>query len=240
MMIEVSRGRPIEERADVHRALADPIRVAIVDALLVSDRTPTELGRSLGIASNLTAHHLRVLQDHGIVERRRSIGDGRRAYEHLVVDRLEDVIRRPTFRSESVIFVCTRNSARSQLAAAMWNRARSSVRADSAGTHPDRRVHPGAIRVARRRGLDLAGAVPHLLDPLAAVRSLIVTVCDQAREELADRVSVHWSVPDPVAVGTSDAFEVAADEIASRVERMNGTVEFGASAPVAEEAGDDV
>jgi protein-tyrosine-phosphatase/DNA-binding transcriptional ArsR family regulator len=229
MLVEAFSARSIEERANVHGALADPIRVAIVDELGTSDRTPTELGRSLGIPSNLTAHHLRILEQRGVVERRRSIGDGRRAYVHLLLGPLEGLIIRPVLLAESVVFVCTRNSARSQLAAAMWNRSRPTVRAESAGTHPNGRVHPRAIRIGRQRGLDLAGATPRLLDPASASDSLIVTVCDQAREELADHVSIHWSVRDPVAIGTEKAFKTAADEIAWRVERLSDSVSSAGS-----------
>ncbi len=231
MMLEVSSPPTIEERAKVHAAMADPIRLAIVDELGESDRSPTELGRSLGISSNLLAHHLRVLEQQAVVERRRSIGDGRRAYVHLRVDRLEETIVRPTYLAESVVFVCTRNSARSQLAAAMWNRTGPSVRAESAGTHPNGRVHPGAIRIGRERGLDLTGAVPRLLDPVSASDELIVTVCDQAREELAGRVTLHWSVRDPVVIDTHDAFKSAADEISWRVERLREAVGLRSSQP---------
>lgn len=223
-MIELSCTWTVEERANTHSALADPIRVAIVDHLGMGDRTPTELGRSLSVPSNLMAHHLRILERHGVIERRSSIGDGRRAYMHLLPARLDGLIIRPTFVSGSVIFVCTRNSARSQLAAAMWNRSRHSVRAESAGTHPEGRVDPRAIRIGRQRGLDLARAVPRLLDPASARQALIVTVCDRAREELAQRVSVHWSIRDPVAIGTDEAFRAAADEIAWRVERLHEAV----------------
>ena len=238
-MVEVPVGT-VEERANVHSALADPIRIAIVDELGTSDRTPTELGRSLGVPSNLMAHHLRILEERGIVERRRSIGDGRRAYMHLLVGSLENLIIRPAFLTESVVFVCTRNSARSQLAAAMWNRSRPAVRAESAGTHPNGRVHPRAIRVGRQRGLDLAGAVPRLLDPASTRHSLIVTVCDQAREELADRVSIHWSVRDPVAIGTEKAFKTAADEIAWRVARLSDSVASAGSGRSRWRGGTDV
>src|SRR5919106_6966219 len=115
MHIEVSpRASHVEERAALHAALADPIRLAIVDELAASDRTPGELGRLAGTPSNLVAHHLRVLEQRGIVERRRSIGDGRRAYLRLVTERLDGLIVRPALEADSVLFVCTRNSARSQ------------------------------------------------------------------------------------------------------------------------------
>jgi ArsR family transcriptional regulator, arsenate/arsenite/antimonite-responsive transcriptional repressor / arsenate reductase (thioredoxin) len=225
MIVEISRSAlDIEERAAAHAALGDPVRLAIVDELSASDRTPTELGRLTGTPSNLMAHHLRVLEQRGIVERRRSIGDGRRTYLRLVTDRLGGLIVRPVMEAESVLFVCTRNSARSQLAAAMWNRGPRTVRAESAGTHPDGRVHPGALRAARRRGLDLSQSVPRALEGVAVRRPLIVTVCDQAREELGHRVAIHWSVADPVASGTREAFDEAADEIGHRVERLGGLI----------------
>lgn len=226
MTVEVFSAPSIEERANVHAALADPIRVALVDELALSDRTPTELGRVLEIPSNLMAHHLRILERRGIVERRRSFGDGRRTYVHLLMNPPNGPTVGFTFPTDSVVFVCTRNSARSQLAAAMWNRSTRAVRAESAGTHPNGRVHPQAIRVGRQRGLDLTGAIPRLLDPPSSRRTMIVTVCDQAREEVADRVAVHWSIRDPVAIGTDDAFQSAADEIGWRVERLSEAIAF--------------
>jgi ArsR family transcriptional regulator, arsenate/arsenite/antimonite-responsive transcriptional repressor / arsenate reductase (thioredoxin) len=231
MSIEVSIDTSTQDRARVHSALADPIRVAIVDALWVSDRSPSELGRSLEVPSPLMAHHLRVLEEHGVIERRRSIGDGRRAYFRLLVDRLQLLVSRQTIVAESVIFVCTHNSARSQLAAAMWNRSGPPVRADSAGTHPSERVHPKAILVGRQHGLDLSGAVPRLIEASSARGTLLVSVCDHVREELGDRVGIHWSVPDPALVGTDISFEAVADEIERRVERLKGTTEFARSGP---------
>ena len=61
-------------------------------------------------------------------------------------------------------------------------------------------------------------------DPEAIHEALIVSVCDQAREELGDSVSIHWSVRDPAAVGTDGAFDAAAGEIELRVERLSGRV----------------
>lgn len=226
MIVELPEVASVQDRARVHSALADPIRVAIVDALWVSDRSPSELGRSLEVPSPLMAHHLRVLEEHGVIERRRSIGDGRRAYLRLGVDRLEVLVRRETIVAGSVIFVCTHNSARSQLAAAMWNRSGPPVRADSAGTHPSERVHPKAIRVGRQHGLDLSGAVPRLLDAASTRGTLLVSVCDHVREELGDRVGIHWSVPDPASIGTDVSFDAVADEIERRVERLKGTTEL--------------
>src|SRR5204862_2194340 len=83
-----------------------------------------------------------------------------------------------------VVFVCTRNSARSQLAASLWNGA-SAVPATSAGTHPAPEVHPGAVAVARRRHLSLVPQPPRHVDDVLAAQDLVVTVCDNAHEELS-------------------------------------------------------
>jgi protein-tyrosine-phosphatase len=120
-----------------------------------------------------------------------------------------------------VLFVCTHNSARSQLAEALWNR-RAGGTAGSAGTHPAAQVHPLAIDVAARHGLDLAAAQTRLLSNTTPIPDLLVTVCDQANEELPPGAvtRLHWSIPDPAAVGTLAAFEQAFRLLDLRVNRL--------------------
>lgn len=128
----------------------------------------------------------------------------------------------PTIRlaARAVLFVCTANSARSQLAAALWN-ARHEVSAASAGTQPADRVHPGAVKAASRAGLDLRDAVPRRLEDIPELPDLIVTVCDRAREDLAhrslNRVILHWSIPDPAEDGRASAFDTAVRRLSVRV-----------------------
>jgi len=204
-------------RAARHAALGDPARLAIVDELTVSDRAPVELRRLIGIESNLLAHHLDVLEGAGLVRRSRSSGDGRRRYVHLVREALTGLSPGRRVSPGRALFVCTRNSARSQLAAALW-RSMAGAPAESAGTHPADRVHPGAIAAAGRAGLDLLGASPRALGQVATIPGIVVTVCDQAHEELApDEGWLHWSVPDPVAVGTRSAFDAALAELRERI-----------------------
>ena len=108
-----------------------------------------------------------------------------------------------------VIFVCTANSARSQLAAATWNQL-SPIPATSAGTHPGPRIHPRAVAAAHRHGLRLGADRPVAVAGQLHDGDLIVAVCDNAHEELAsDLPRLHWSVPDPVRVDTDAAFEAA-------------------------------
>ncbi|MGB5757862.1 MAG: winged helix-turn-helix domain-containing protein, partial [Acidimicrobiales bacterium] len=78
-------------RAQLHRALAEPHRLEIVDELALSDRSPTELGHQLGMASNLLAHHLDVLEAAGLIERVTSTGDRRRRYLRLCRARLAEL-----------------------------------------------------------------------------------------------------------------------------------------------------
>jgi protein-tyrosine-phosphatase len=115
------------------------------------------------------------------------------------------------------LFVCTRNSARSQLAAVLW-RSITAAPAESAGTHPAKRVHPRAIAAARRAGLDLTKATPRRLDQIGKLPALVVTVCDQAHEELAPGAGwLHWSIPDPVEKGSRAAFDATLGELRERI-----------------------
>src|SRR5689334_20906846 len=113
-MVQIS-PRSIAERVAIHAALADPHRLAIVDLLALSDRTPSEIGRLLGLTSNLLAHHLSVLASAGLTETVVSSGDRRRRYVRLLRAAL-DAAETPHVEARSVLFICTHNSARSQLA----------------------------------------------------------------------------------------------------------------------------
>jgi protein-tyrosine-phosphatase/DNA-binding HxlR family transcriptional regulator len=208
----------VEARARVHAALGEPARLAIVDRLVLGDASPGELGRALGIASNLLAHHIKLLEQAGVVERSRSEGDHRRTYLRLRPAALSGLGPAEVVDAPRVVFVCTHNSARSQLAAALWRR-RSAVPAASAGTEPAQRVHQLAVAVARGHGLSLARARTAHVDDVLRPNDLVVAVCDNAHERLAvDRL--HWSVPDPAAIGTEDSFDQAFRELADRVDRL--------------------
>ena len=222
----------LQRRAHLHAALADPARLRITDRLAQGDASPSELQTLLGMPSNLLAHHLRVLAEAGLVTRHRSEGDRRRSYLHLVPPALTTPAPGDVTRVPRVVFVCTANSARSQLAAAMWRLA-SDVPATSAGTHPAPAIAAGARRAARKRGLALVQDAPQRLDEVVRPDDLVVAVCDHAYEELAGVAHIHWSVPDPVGVGTATAFDAAYDDLAARVAHLAprlATVTPGATA----------
>lgn len=208
----------------MHAALADPARLRIVDTLSEGDAAPSELAAMLVMPSNLLAHHLRTLEAVGLVTRRRSEADRRRSYVRLVPDTLDALSRAPARPAFRVLFVCTANSARSHLAAALWRQA-SDVPAVSAGTHPAARIERGAIAAAGRHDLPLRRLRPRHIDEVRQDGDLIVTVCDLAHEELAheelgEHGAVHWSVPDPVPTGTAVAFDHALAELSERIDRF--------------------
>lgn len=206
----------IDERAARHAALAEPVRLEMVDLLTLGDWSPSELQSRVGLPSNLLAHHLNVLENAGLVRRGRSEADRRRSYVRLEGSALTELGMGHTIAAKRVVFVCTANSARSQLAVALWTRA-STVPAASGGTHPADRIHPIALETAREHGLTVRGRRPRLLDEVRRPGDVIVTVCDNAHEELGAGDAVHWSIPDPVRVGEPAAFEAAFDELSRRV-----------------------
>ena len=156
----------------------------MVDHLSYGDASASELQELLGgMSSNLLAHHLQVLDRSGLVTRHRSEADWRRSYLRLVPDALEDLLPHGVTRVSRVVFVCTANSTRSQLAAALWALS-SEVPAASAGTNPADRIAPGAVAAARRHGLKLAKIPPQQMADILTQGDYMVTICDDAHEEL--------------------------------------------------------
>lgn len=215
----------VSKRARVHAALGDPGRLAIVDMLTAGDAAPGELGTALGMPTNLIAHHLNVLRRAGLVRRTRSEADRRRTYIQLIPETLAAIAVPALASAPRIVFVCNHNSVRSVLAAAIWPQ-HSTIPTASAGTLPTDHIHPRAIRIARRHGLDLDPATTHLRDILRR-GDLVVAVCDAAHEQLTTnpprpkpRRRLHWSVPDPTIVNTDRAFETTYTDLLNRITRL--------------------
>ncbi|MFC7547773.1 low molecular weight phosphatase family protein [Plantactinospora sp. GCM10030261] len=173
------------------------------------------------MATNLVAHHVRVPTDADLVVKGRSEGDRRRTHLRLRTETLAALATPQLTGVGRVVFVCTHNSARSQLAAALWKQ-RTRREVASAGTKPAIRVHPRAVAVAHRHHLDLDPTnTAHVTDVVRG-DDLVIAVCDNAHEELTGpvRPRLHWSVPDPVRVDTDEAFEAAYADLADRVDRL--------------------
>ncbi len=199
--------------------MGEPVRLAIVDDLVLTDRSPKDLGDRHGLPTNLLAHHLDVLEAAGLIVRFTSAGDRRRRYVRLVRQPLSELGLVSPLPIGPALFLCSHNSARSQLAAALWT-ARTGHPAQSAGTHPVSKVHRGAVAAGRRAGLDLSRAVPRLVDHIDPAAQ-VITVCDRAHEEL-DPSSAwwHWSIPDPVETGTADAFDAVVADLDARIHSL--------------------
>ena len=218
--MSAERNPERRRRAALHAALGDVGRLAIVDALGLGDASPSQLQAELGMASNLLAHHVRVLDGVGVLRRVRSEGDRRRCYLTLVPGALDGLAPSASLAAPRVVFVCTENAARSQLAAALWA-GYSDVPASSAGTHPADRIHPGALATAHRHDLALPERAPRRLDDVLQPGDMVITVCDRAHEELSAALqAAHWSVADPARSDDDTAFDRTLRELTDRVTRV--------------------
>jgi ArsR family transcriptional regulator, arsenate/arsenite/antimonite-responsive transcriptional repressor / arsenate reductase (thioredoxin) len=221
-----------------------PLRWRLLGELARSDRTVHELTRLVGQPQNLVSYHLGKLRDARLVSARRSSADGRDAYYTVDLGRVGELLAttgaalhpglrltppsprpgRPNGASVRVLFLCTGNSSRSQMAEALA-RARSGgrVEASSAGSAP-KPLHPHALRVMREEhGIDLAGHHPKHLSTFAEQPfDRVISLCDRVREvcpEFPGRPeTVHWSIPDPAADEAGyPAFQQTADELETRI-----------------------
>lgn len=135
----------------------------------------------------------------------------------------------PTTHAPRVLFLCTGNSARSQIAeAVLIERSGHTIEARSAGSHP-KPLHPDAVRVLAERGIDIAGNTTKHLRRFTRMRfDRVITLCDKVREicpELPSAAATaHWSIPDPATAAadqsTYPAFRQVADELESRIDLL--------------------
>lgn len=126
----------------------------------------------------------------------------------------------------TVLFVCTGNAARSQMAEGLAGHlGRGFIEAHSAGTHPAGVVMGGARAVMRERGVDLTRHYSKGLDDVRGPFDLVITLCDSAVQEcpaaLLDGPHEHWSTPDPTFVdGGPDEVLAAFRKVRDRLEEQ--------------------
>jgi ArsR family transcriptional regulator, arsenate/arsenite/antimonite-responsive transcriptional repressor / arsenate reductase (thioredoxin) len=227
------------------RLAGHPLRWRLLSELAGSDRRVGELCELAGRPQSLVSYHLRQLRDGGVVSARRSAADGRDSYYILDLARCGELLSNagaalhpgltPRARTQRdrgaavarVLFLCTGNSARSQMAEALAEQlSDGAVRAASAGSHP-KPLHPNAVRVMRRRGIDISGRSPTHLSEVAGRRfDYVISLCDRVREVCPEFPGgpevIHWSVPDPAREPGADAqtlpaFERTATELCARI-----------------------
>lgn len=228
------------------RLAGHPLRWHLLSELARSDHRVRELTKVIGKPQSLVSYHLGQLREGRLVSMRRSSADGRDAYYSLDLARCGQLLEAAgaalhpglvpappegeacaTRRRVRVLFLCTGNSTRSQIAEALLqDLASDAVKVASAGSHP-KSLHPNAVRVMGERGIDISGKASKHLSRVSRRRfDYVITLCDRVREVCpefpGDPERIHWSIADPVLEGDTDeetypAFRRTVDEIETRI-----------------------
>lgn len=229
---------------DFAKLLAHEARWKLVTCLMHSDLRVQELVAQTAEAQNLVSYHLKHLREAGLVNERRSSADARDVYYSLNLRAMQQgyealgsalqVGHAPHQAASSgaprpyrVLFLCTFNSARSQMAEALLKaHGGLGIEVFSAGTEPAT-VHPLTLRVLQEMGLETRTLQSKAVASLNNQSfDYVITVCDRARESCpsfgGEVHLIHWSIPDPVAVTGNEAtryqaFRETALQISNRV-----------------------
>lgn len=223
-----------------------PLRWRLLAELARSDRIVLELTELVGEPQNLVSYHLGKLRGGGLVSARRSSADRRDTYYGLELERIGRLLSAaggtlhpglrltPPSREDTsidttkILFLCTGNSARSQMAEALAKgRSGGAIEAYSAGSHP-KPLHANAVRVMREEhDLDLSDYTSKHLDLFADQHfDWVISLCDRVREVCPPLPGhpevIHWSIANP-ATGEADditypLFQQTAAELATRID----------------------
>lgn len=226
---------------DLLKLLANKVRWQLVSALTDSDYRVLELVHLLGQPFNLISYHLKKLREAQVVNMRRSDADGRDLYYSLDLDLLQagylaagqalhPALGIPPTQTASkavrVLFLCTGNSARSQMAEGLLRHlGGDQVEVYSAGSQPAT-LHPQAVKALAKIGVDISAQRAKHLDEFRGQRfDYVITVCDRVREVCptfpGDPQTIHWSFADPAALedgqARARAFAQTAQQLATRI-----------------------
>jgi protein-tyrosine-phosphatase len=242
------------------------LRWRLLSELARSDQRVGELCELVGRRQSLVSYHLRQLRDGGLVSMHRSAADGRDTYYVLDLARCGELLacagvalhpglapaahgaaqRELSFPLVRVLFLCTGNSARSQMAEVLAEQlSDGAVTAASAGSHP-KPLHPNAVRVMRERGIDISGRRSKHLSEFTGERfDYVISLCDRVREVCPEFPGapelIHWSIPDPARqLGTDretlPVFERTASELCTRIGFLIDAIEQANNQEVTERA----
>ncbi len=226
------------------KLLAHDLRWGMLQALAISDYQVNELVDQLHQPMNLVSYHLKKLRAEALVTTRRSDADARDVYYSLDLERLHqrfweagialhprlgvtlpvlDVTQLAPYR---VLFVCTHNSARSQMAQALLHHLSAGrLTVVSAGSHPTH-VHPDAVKTMQALGIDISRQGARSLQAVSEQPfDYVITVCDKAREVCptfpGQGAQMHWGLPDPTAIqddqARAAAFTRTAHQLQARI-----------------------
>jgi protein-tyrosine-phosphatase/DNA-binding transcriptional ArsR family regulator len=237
--------------ARILRLVGHPVRWRLLRELAHSDRAVAELTERLEAPQSLLSYHLGQLRAGELVSMRRSSADRRDSYYRIDLARCGELLQaaggalhpglrlvpaptaphrsggRRSRRTLRVLFLCTGNSARTQIAEALLQQqSEGTIEAASAGSKP-KALHPNAVRVMKQRGIDISANRTKHLDEFVSQRfDFVITLCDRVREVCPEFPAhpdmVHWSIPDPALEGSTErasypAFERTAAELETRI-----------------------
>jgi ArsR family transcriptional regulator, arsenate/arsenite/antimonite-responsive transcriptional repressor / arsenate reductase (thioredoxin) len=225
--VEMRAAQIKPQPLDFLKLLAHDIRWRVLLALAQSDHRVEELVKKIQQPHNLISYHLKRLRLQQLVTERRSSADGRDIYYSLNLDQFRQLYLQtgqslhPAIGGASpqpypqakpiaypkvhVLFLCTHNSARSQMAESLLRKlGGDQVEVFSAGSEPTS-IHPLAIKVMSEVSVDLSQhRSKHLSEFVGQSFDYVVTVCDRIREVCpvfpGDPEQIHWSFPDPAAI----------------------------------------
>lgn len=242
------------------RLTGHPMRWQLLSELSRSDRQVRELNSLVGQRQSLTSYHLAQLRDGGLVTARRSAADRRDTYYSLDLEACRDRLveagtaLHPGLRLVSaerpagseggrsaqslvrVLFLCTGNSSRSQMAEAILQQlGGAAIDVSSAGSDP-KPLHPHAVQAMEERGVDIgARRSKHLSELSGRPFDHVISLCDRVREACPDLgfpATAHWSIPDPAADGLGyPAFTRTAHELATRIQFWLSAIEHAHNTP---------
>nr|AUN37591.1 arsenate reductase [uncultured bacterium] len=228
------------------KLISHDLRWALLKALTTSDHRVQELVTLINQPMNLVSYHLKKLRDNEIVTTRRSEADARDIYYSLDIGKLRTLYQTAgislhpalanatfippqtkTIPPSRVLFVCTHNSARSQMSEGLMRHvAGQQIEVFSAGNQPTS-LHPDAIRTMDALGIDIRGQQPrHIQEFAGQTFDYVITVCDRAREVCpefpGERAQIHWGFTDPAEIEDTRerrrVFKQIAAQLTSRIE----------------------
>jgi protein-tyrosine-phosphatase/DNA-binding transcriptional ArsR family regulator len=241
----------VRQAPDFIKLLANDLRWSVLKALTIGDFQVNELVTLVQQPMNLVSYHLKQMRDDGLVTTRRSEADGRDVYYSLEWEHLRQMYRdagialHPAvgfgslpspavqLKRQGILFVCTHNSARSQMAEGILRSlTHGQLDVFSAGSEPTA-VHPNAIATMRKFGTDITSQRSRSLSEFEGQTfDFVITVCDKAREVCptfpGTGVQMHWGFADPVGIQDDQAraefFDYIAQRLKSRLEYFVSTL----------------
>lgn len=227
------------------KVVADKTRLAIIDVLALTDLRAGEIVARLGLPQNAVSYHLKQLRAIGLLRDRRSNSDARDVYYSVDIERLHalyvaagatlharnpeddqecglDAVDRPL----RILYLCTHNSARSQLAEGITRKLGGNrVEVYSAGSAPAD-IHPMTLEMLEEWNIDpMLHRSKSLNEFVGQPFDYVITVCDRVRDQCPtfpdDPKQIHWSFSDPTKVADRlqqrQAFETIRRELNTRI-----------------------